>query len=143
MDIIQIRSALIGRNMKAQEVFDTVVTHLRNQKVKSMNDEGECLYRGPNGLMCAVGCLIPDDQYDPNMENNPIDVLLNTDLLQGDLRKTLTRFKSLLNKLQILHDDEAPWTNKGHETDEERLIRWEKGFKSIASKHKLVYTPST
>ena len=27
-----------------------------------------CRYRGPNGLKCAIGWLMPDDKYDANME---------------------------------------------------------------------------
>lgn len=30
-----------------------------------------CLYRGPNGNKCAVGHLIPDDKYVPEMEVVP------------------------------------------------------------------------
>lgn len=51
-----------------QEVFDQVKTHLLSQKVKSMSRtlEDTCAYRSANSLKCAAGCLIGDDEYDPN-----------------------------------------------------------------------------
>lgn len=50
----------------AQEVFNDVCTHLATQKVKSSMrlEGGACLYRGPNGLKCAVGGVIPDEVWE-------------------------------------------------------------------------------
>ena len=46
------------------EIVETVTKHLLAQGKKSKESEGtKCLYRGPNGLQCAIGCLIPDDMY--------------------------------------------------------------------------------
>lgn len=46
--------------------------HLAKQRAKSsvtlINGQEVCRYRGEDGMMCAVGCLIPDDKYDPEME---------------------------------------------------------------------------
>lgn len=47
----------------AQELFDTVVTHLRKQNAKSefYYEDGRlpsCVYRTEAGLSCAVGCLM-------------------------------------------------------------------------------------
>lgn len=50
--------------MTNEEIFEKVRTHLLTQNAKSMID-GICLYRGPNGLKCAVGCLIEDEHFDP------------------------------------------------------------------------------
>lgn len=60
-----------------QGLFDTVVTHLFTQGRPALitpEDDfdgavGDCLYRGPNNTKCAVGCLIPDDRYTPDLEN--------------------------------------------------------------------------
>lgn len=55
--------------MTEREVFDKIKTHLLTQMSKSMLDDGErCAYRGHNGRMCAIGCLIPDEDYKPIME---------------------------------------------------------------------------
>lgn len=60
-----------------QEIFDKVSHHLLKQKARSMISSSTggsqlCAYRGSNGLCCAVGFLIPDDKYDPNMEGGGI-----------------------------------------------------------------------
>ena len=52
-----------------QTAFDAAYVHCMKQKVRAVSDDGDCLYRGPNGTKCAVGCLIPDDLYDPSMEH--------------------------------------------------------------------------
>ena len=47
------------RKLTRQAAFNKVARHLLRQNAKSTNKDGECLYRGPNGLRCAVGALIP------------------------------------------------------------------------------------
>jgi hypothetical protein len=34
-----------------------------------------CLYRAPNGGRCAIGCLIPNELYNPEMEGSAITAL--------------------------------------------------------------------
>lgn len=51
------------KDATAQQVFDQVVTHMIKQGERSIANGSMCLYRGPNGLMCAAGCLISDDEY--------------------------------------------------------------------------------
>lgn len=53
--------------MTKQEVFDKVATHLLTQKKRSY-DNGSCAYRAKDGSMCAAGCLIPDEEYTPDLE---------------------------------------------------------------------------
>lgn len=50
-----------------QETFDRVLTHLRTQGVPAYED-GQCSYRTDNGLMCAIGALIPDENYISQMD---------------------------------------------------------------------------
>lgn len=50
-----------------QEVFDQVANHLLTQGVKCQDHSYRCMYRH-NGLKCAAGCLIGDDEYNLNME---------------------------------------------------------------------------
>ena len=47
-----------------QKLFDKAVTHLLTQMEQSMDGDGSCLYRGPNGLKCAIGALIDGAWYD-------------------------------------------------------------------------------
>ena len=55
--------------MTGQEIFDSVLAHLRKQGDASLNASGKCAYRGEGGTACAVGCLIPDELYDPRIES--------------------------------------------------------------------------
>jgi hypothetical protein len=46
------------RKLTPQAAFNRVAKHLLRQNEKSIAGD-ECLYRGPRGLRCAVGALIP------------------------------------------------------------------------------------
>lgn len=57
------------------EIAQRIVDHLLKQRVVSRHPEDDeeisnngCAYRGSYGAMCAVGCLINDDVYDPQIE---------------------------------------------------------------------------
>jgi hypothetical protein len=86
--------------MTKQEIFDTVALHLIKQGKKSVNDIGRCLYRSPEGLKCAIGCLIPDEVYQRSMEGHGVSRLLGN----YDSLKFLWPFDAILNALQITHD---------------------------------------
>jgi hypothetical protein len=53
--------------MTDREIFDKVRAHLLNQGVRAMVNDA-CRYRTPQGMACAVGCLIPEEFYDPMIE---------------------------------------------------------------------------
>ena len=93
--------------MQQQEIFDTVVRHLAKQGKPAMNAVGKCLYRGPDGTKCAVGFLIPDDIYVPEMDQGSLGMLLGVVELISKF-KTLPDFfrinTSLLSELQAVHD---------------------------------------
>lgn len=54
--------------MNTQQAFDTITNHLYTQKVRATHDNG-CSYRGNNGTMCAVGCVLPDEFYVSEMDS--------------------------------------------------------------------------
>jgi hypothetical protein len=81
--------------MTEQEIFDTVVRHLKKQGRRAV-DRGQCVYRHPEGLKCAVGCLISDAEYYPRMEGQPVYDITLPDRLAGHRR--------LLSYLQDSHD---------------------------------------
>jgi hypothetical protein len=93
-----------------QEIFDIVSRHLLSQGIKSIDMSGTCLYRGPNGLKCAVGCLIPDDLYRQQLEMQGVDacdvlyVLEDVEICERD-DENMIRF---LRDLQNLHDGTVP-----------------------------------
>lgn len=91
----------------SQQVFDQIVNHLRKQGKPSMDKRGnECLYRGPNGLKCAAGCLIADDEYIPEMDNNPASDTTWQYLV--DTGVVPPHFSELIIHMQHLHDGEHP-----------------------------------
>lgn len=64
-----------GFDMTDQEIFDTVARHLLKQGRPASKRDGACFYRTDDGLKCAAGVLIPDEDYSPWMENQPADQL--------------------------------------------------------------------
>lgn len=54
--------------MTLLQISEKIRDHLIKQKAKSENNNGSCKYRNVNGKMCAVGCLIPDSVYTPELE---------------------------------------------------------------------------
>lgn len=113
--------------MKNQEIFDKVATHLFTQGVMSHSDAmDDCLYRGPNGTMCAVGCLIPDDKYTYDMEHKSVFYL-------GKVYPELFHKRNipLLDALQNIHDDRVSWFS----TD-----RMKAKLKSVAKRFRLKAT---
>lgn len=104
----------------AQSVFNKVIRHLRRQGVRSV-DGHRCLYRGPDGTSCAVGCLIPDELYDPSMEGQGVGSLI----YDAEHPKTVQRLlgpRLLLEELQNLHDEymREGW-NDECETEAQRI----------------------
>lgn len=95
--------ALEGRTYK--EVFELVRTHLLAQKATSLSldEDACCLYRGPNGLKCAIGCLISDEDYTYDMEGTGIDTLI-----YANLEVVHDPYMEMLGKLQTLHDEVEP-----------------------------------
>ena len=62
--------------MDYQHIFNRVTEHLLTQRVQATNCDNEtCSYRSPNGNRCAIGALIPDHLYDPDMEDNSVDAV--------------------------------------------------------------------
>jgi hypothetical protein len=92
-----------------QELFNKAVAHLRTQgrpaRLPGDADRQACAYRGINKMMCAVGCLIPDELYGPDLE------------LEGPFSKKFDRLaeffefgeypdrREFLSDLQSIHDE--------------------------------------
>lgn len=53
--------------MTNQEAFNTVCEHLMEQRCKAKTGTF-CVYKNEKGLKCAVGSLIPDEEYKPAMD---------------------------------------------------------------------------
>jgi len=97
--------------MNKQEVFDKVAKHLLQQNARSATANDFCEYRGKTGLMCAVGCLIPDVAYSPGIEGMGVVGLIDHYRRQGAVMLHLVEDNGLtvdnsqmLVDLQYLHD---------------------------------------
>lgn len=106
-----------------QEIFDYVVDHLRRQGEEARNIGGSCVYRNNRGQSCAVGCLIPDELYDRELEtdspsNTSFWKVLNLNAPSSDRVR-------LLADLQLTHD-----LGKGH---------WEEQLIHVADKRSLTF----
>lgn len=108
------------KNSSLQEIFDFVVTKLREQGEPSLDPvSNACLYRGPNGRKCAAGWLLPDgEQAKEGVE------AWNVPYFDG----FSIRAQQLINALQDVHDGYG-WKP------------WEKGWLEVATEYNLIYTP--
>jgi len=108
--------------MTNQELFDRVAGHLLRQNEQSLDEEGACCYRGAEGLMCAIGCLIPDDTYSYNLEHKACDhsAVIKAAGLVGSYQIELAK------QLQDLHDECPP-------------ASWPKRLATLAKDHGLVF----
>jgi hypothetical protein len=83
-------------------LFEKIKTHLLTQNEKSVDEDGICMYRGLNGLMCAAGCLIPDSEYNPaDEETSSSDIDFFRSTFNDDENELIKAF-------QMLHDRYVP-----------------------------------
>lgn len=99
-----------------QELFDTAANHLLEQMSKSEDERQTCRYRGPEGMKCAVGALIPDSAYIPEIENCVSTSLFSRfrDVLEeSGINPDSLETEQLLSELQEVHDmyDPIYWSN--------------------------------
>jgi hypothetical protein len=52
----------------AREIYEHVSAHLLEQHAVSEDENGSCRLRGNHGRKCAVGSLVSDELYHPNLE---------------------------------------------------------------------------
>lgn len=101
---------------------------------------------GENGTACAVGCLIPDNLYDPDIEGHTMCSVYKPDGTayawnskeQTKLIKILEvlgliKYRELLASLQSAHDEDLMLSVEDFENE----------MSVIAKKHNLVYTAPT
>lgn len=94
-----------------QQVFDYATARMLRQGEKSVESDGACIYNGPGGLRCAVGCLISDERYHQNpdyMESVAYNNFLESvgiDLLGCGSEDGTER---VLEELQEVHDSNSP-----------------------------------
>jgi hypothetical protein len=99
-----------------QRVFNKVVRHLLKQNERSAIGES-CKYRGPNGVMCAAGCLIPDEYYCKSIESRTWTALVEDKVVPAN-------HAEFIRSLQRTHDGIDP-------------DRWPESLKELGLKYNL------
>ncbi len=97
------------------QVLDHVRSHLLAQGKRSIRTSGYsprgtvCAYRSPDGLKCAVGCLIHDDDYSLNLEERSVD-----NISPEVFAYVNVNMRDLLHRLQSVHDllDPCSWASE-------------------------------
>ncbi len=98
----------------ARQIFDQVKNHLLTQNEKcQLVAHGACAYRNKEGLKCAAGCLISDDEYSENFECKNWQVLVES-------RVVPTAHYKLIKTLQMIHDESNPdrWAEQLHSVEQ-------------------------
>lgn len=108
-----------------QETFNFVVRHLIRQG-RAATYMRQCMYRTPEGLKCAIGCLIPDDKYCPSMEGTGAESLR---LIYSDVLPPVRA--TLLHGMQRAHDQHDISIPVG-------LSRWANAMHQVALDHGLM-----
>lgn len=95
----------VGRLLTTAEAFKIVKKHMLCQNQQSRAGWG-CKYRAPDGLRCAVGILIPDDEYDESWDTNEIG--LRASIVQCYCPSLKNVDTGMLEAVQKIHDNVSP-----------------------------------
>ena len=107
-----------------QEAFDKVVTHLVAQGRQSMNGSLGCRYKGPDGMKCAVGCLLPNTW-------RPEEGLSWLDLCDNNKNYEDLANVGLLQNLQEAHDIKLEYNAPTWR------VQWVDHMRKVAKTYKL------
>lgn len=114
--------------MTEQEIFDKVVRHLKKQGQPARVPVEEvgpnvtrCVYRTSDEKSCAVGCLIPDELYSPDIERTNIGTLIEEKSSEDGVSEKYKLLDDVLSRaglggnlklladLQVCHDRRSNW----------------------------------
>ena len=127
-----------------QTAFDKMLAHLRQQGRASVrtypSGSTSCRYRASDGAMCAVGCLIPDNAYDGDLEGACAASRWVLGALEGELdlgAASLPEWGEFLRECQRgMHDQ----PHRNAERCQEDFLRWmEVGAAAVAVQFGLTY----
>jgi len=119
------------QKQQMQKTFNKVVRHLLKQKKRSAREGGRlCLYRGPNGMKCAIGCLIPNKEYKEKMDYGYDVMKLWTSYPKLSVFKPVKHreheYLKFLCMCQDIHDFNYP-------------RQWKKELLALANKYELTF----
>lgn len=91
-----------------QTALNAVVAHSRKQPEKSQSPFGAgCQYRGPHGLMCFVGALIPEPEMQQMLSRNEsLNTRCVTEVVrEPEIEDLFSQVNpALLSRIQKVHD---------------------------------------
>ncbi len=91
-----------------QEILDKVVSHFEEQGGPGVDKRRACTYHAEDGKKCAIGVLIPDNLYSPDMEDLTFKALVRryAAVLRDGHIDPIKDF-DFLSSLQLIHDSAA------------------------------------
>lgn len=101
-----------------QEVFEISSVHLVKQNRKAtetISGRDQCRYRAADGSMCAVGCMIPDEEYREEFEGYSVSGIGYAVCEKIRAAAGITQDTAdLAGRLQTIHDCGTPdtWRNR-------------------------------
>lgn len=123
--------------MSLQQLYDDICSHLDRQGCKATHEDcvgvpGGCRYRDVLGRRCAIGGIIPDEEYMTSMEGEVVGGLLehHPSLLEYflehySLKESTGEAEGLLLGAQEVHDQAD-------------VKRWPDHFKQVAINFSLI-----
>lgn len=115
-----------------EKLFCIAADHLVSQGKRSATVDDTCAYRGTSGRMCAIGVLINNDFYNPEIEgisvSHPEDKVLSTVALSHSVNKKDIDV-AMLRELQYIHDSQA-------------VYNWDYLLMKISEKHGYNWKPN-
>lgn len=120
-----------------QSAFDKVWNHFSKESAKPAYDGWSCVYRlnnNPNAkTRCAMGVLIPNKLYDPEMEGTAASGILDYEGIRELFDRGMR--EGFLDELQSCHDREA--ANLDIRTAETLRLRILENLRRLATRHCL------
>ena len=89
-------------------LFEKIKSAMLKQKARSQSDDGQCLYRGPNGLKCAVGVLIDDKYFNEEYNGKDVQDRHVLRMLEKSGYPVDWRAQDFYSEMQSVHDTEWP-----------------------------------
>jgi hypothetical protein len=100
--------------LSARDIYERVSAHLLKQRAVSEDENGSCRLRSAHGRKCAIGSLVSDEVYHPDIEGVGIsyyrhahDGVLLRALYASNVNAYDPGIVELLCELEQVHDDAA------------------------------------
>ena len=79
----------------AQQLYDQMALHMLKQGARSVSPDGDCAYRGVDGLMCPAGCLMSDEEYHEGLEERNWSELISDEAVPDNHWRLIEAFQGI------------------------------------------------